>query len=272
MIDAGEVPWCLRIGTPTGFSGWPGTDWIEDEVLRRLGPDVYTDWVTHRIRFDDARIVDVAGSLERLVADPNLLHEPEATTELMEQTVVDLVATPARCWLMRMPNFAPNVGRDQVSPDEFAALTPARSPATGDLYEDTALVTGPMVVAFSDRPEVRALLDWLLSPDYQAELVSNGFSLSPIRDFDPNLYPSDRQRETARWIDEARAAGGIRFDGSDMMPEVIGSGRWTDGDPPVVEPGAFLAAVLAIADGEQTTAEAFAEVERIWASLEDDAT
>ncbi|MGJ3561317.1 hypothetical protein ACR6C2_35880 [Streptomyces sp. INA 01156] len=27
-----------------GASGWPGTDWIEDLVLQRAGPDVYEKW------------------------------------------------------------------------------------------------------------------------------------------------------------------------------------------------------------------------------------
>ena len=30
---------------PAPPSGWPGTDWIEDFVLRQSGPDVYDAWV-----------------------------------------------------------------------------------------------------------------------------------------------------------------------------------------------------------------------------------
>src|SRR5438552_5080477 len=35
--------WCLRLGSGAA-SGWPGTDWIEDLVLRQAGPDVYNSW------------------------------------------------------------------------------------------------------------------------------------------------------------------------------------------------------------------------------------
>ena len=31
-------------------SGWPGTDWIEDFVLRQSGPDIYDDWVAGSCR------------------------------------------------------------------------------------------------------------------------------------------------------------------------------------------------------------------------------
>ena len=39
-----QALWCLRLGSGAA-SGWPGTDWIEDLVLRQAGPDVYDKWV-----------------------------------------------------------------------------------------------------------------------------------------------------------------------------------------------------------------------------------
>ncbi|MEV6942129.1 ABC transporter substrate-binding protein [Streptomyces sp. NPDC051172] len=35
--------WCIGMGDD-GASGWPGTDWIEDLVLQRSGPDIYGKW------------------------------------------------------------------------------------------------------------------------------------------------------------------------------------------------------------------------------------
>ncbi len=42
----------LRVGVATG---WPGTDWIEDLVLRNAGPDVYDQWVKNEIPFTDRK-------------------------------------------------------------------------------------------------------------------------------------------------------------------------------------------------------------------------
>ena len=36
--------WCVGLESGAA-SGWPGTDWIEDFVLRQSGPDVYDAWV-----------------------------------------------------------------------------------------------------------------------------------------------------------------------------------------------------------------------------------
>jgi alpha-glucoside transport system substrate-binding protein len=39
--------WCIGLESGAA-SGWPGTDWIEDIVLRQSGPEVYDGWVPGR--------------------------------------------------------------------------------------------------------------------------------------------------------------------------------------------------------------------------------
>ncbi len=43
----GSAPWCAGFASDAA-SGWPGTDWIEDLVLRQSGPEVYDQWVAGR--------------------------------------------------------------------------------------------------------------------------------------------------------------------------------------------------------------------------------
>jgi ABC-type glycerol-3-phosphate transport system substrate-binding protein len=40
----GTTPWGIGLNSGAGSEGWPGTDWIEDFVLRQSGPDVYDAW------------------------------------------------------------------------------------------------------------------------------------------------------------------------------------------------------------------------------------
>src|SRR5712691_3997243 len=43
ISDGGSTPWC--VGFESGAaSGWPGTDWLEDIVLRQAGADKYDQW------------------------------------------------------------------------------------------------------------------------------------------------------------------------------------------------------------------------------------
>ncbi len=50
-----KAVWCLGIESGAA-SGWPGTDWIEDLVLRTAGPDVYTQWYQGKVKWSDPAI------------------------------------------------------------------------------------------------------------------------------------------------------------------------------------------------------------------------
>jgi alpha-glucoside transport system substrate-binding protein len=40
MVADGTTPWCIGFGSDAA-TGWPGTDWIEDIMVRTAGADVY---------------------------------------------------------------------------------------------------------------------------------------------------------------------------------------------------------------------------------------
>ena len=57
IMSDGTAPWCIGWESDQA-TGWVGTDWLEEMVLRTAGPDVYDQWVAHEIPFDDPQIVE----------------------------------------------------------------------------------------------------------------------------------------------------------------------------------------------------------------------
>ncbi len=53
----GETPWCIGLGSG-GATGWPATDWVEDLMLRTQPPEVYDEWVSNEMPFNDPRVVE----------------------------------------------------------------------------------------------------------------------------------------------------------------------------------------------------------------------
>jgi alpha-glucoside transport system substrate-binding protein len=53
--DKADSAWCVGIEAAAA-SGWPGTDWIEDIVLRQAGPDVYNSWWQGQTKWTDPAI------------------------------------------------------------------------------------------------------------------------------------------------------------------------------------------------------------------------
>ncbi|MFC9605498.1 extracellular solute-binding protein [Streptomyces niveus] len=52
---AEDARWCLGMASGA-TSGWPGTDWIEDLLLQREGPDVYERWASGALKWNDDRV------------------------------------------------------------------------------------------------------------------------------------------------------------------------------------------------------------------------
>ena len=52
----------LGVESPPSFT-WGGfslSDWMEDLMLRKWGPDVYDQWVSNELKFDDPKVKEVA--------------------------------------------------------------------------------------------------------------------------------------------------------------------------------------------------------------------
>src|SRR5207253_2054573 len=50
-----QAPWCVGLESGAA-SGWPGTDWIEDFVLRTAGPDTFGQWAQGKVKRSDPAI------------------------------------------------------------------------------------------------------------------------------------------------------------------------------------------------------------------------
>ncbi len=221
MVADGHTPWCM--GFKSGFaSGWPGTDWIENLLLSGAGPEAYDRWVTHDLHFDSPEVREAFQRFGRIVFNNGYLRGGAARAAqagflTAQQPMVR--REPPGCWLYQFPSYAANflppgsVGRDT---DVFAF------PPAVEGTPRTLIGGGEMIGAFADRPEVREVVRYLLSPEFsnrsselgQGTIVAN-------RRFDLKRYPPF-WREQAALVYQAMAADTFRIDASDLMPPEVG--------------------------------------------------
>ncbi|MDB2369289.1 ABC transporter substrate-binding protein, partial [Octadecabacter sp.] len=48
IIADGDTPWCIGMGSGAA-TGWVGTDWVEDIMLRTQSPETYDAWVSNEL-------------------------------------------------------------------------------------------------------------------------------------------------------------------------------------------------------------------------------
>ena len=68
-----DQPWCAGIESGDA-TGWPATDFLEDMVLRTAGPEVYDQWVTHEIPFNDPRSSRRSATAGEILKNPDYVN------------------------------------------------------------------------------------------------------------------------------------------------------------------------------------------------------
>jgi alpha-glucoside transport system substrate-binding protein len=229
--------WCA--GFESGeATGWPGTDWVEDAVLRDHGPEVYDQWVAHEIPFNDPKIVESFDRVGEILKNDDYVNGGFGDSRSILSTAFAEAGQPVldgACAMHHQASFqAANwpEGTDvSEDGDVWAFMTPPVDPADG-----TAITGGgEMVGAYTDRPEVIALQSFMASAEFANLRVEQGGAISANKGLDPELAGSDLDRQSIELLQDPETV--FRFDGSDLMPGAVGANsfwsgivNWINGD------------------------------------------
>jgi len=243
IADAtGQAPWCAGFNSDAA-SGWPGTDWVEDLVLRQAGPDVYDQWVSHEIPFDDPQIAEAFDSVGEILLNPEYVNAGYGGVESINATTFQDVARvigEGDCALHHQASFYdgfladPTNGNVEVGPDAdvWAFLTPPVDAADGQAVTGG----GEIVGAFSNDADTIKVQEFLSSPEWANNRVKLGGVLSANNGLDPANASSPILQDAIKILTDPETT--FRFDASDVMPGVVGTGSfftgivdWINGKP-----------------------------------------
>ena len=227
MIADGNTPWCIGVESGAA-SGWPGTDWIEDILLRIAPPETYDAWVSHEIPWTDEKIVEAFEIFGQIVLNEEYVYGgPKAVLTINFADSPDALFTdPPNAYLHRQATFIKS-----FMLEHFPDLVPGEDfdffpfPSIKEEFGTPALGAADMLAMFNDTPEARAFMEYIASAQAQEIWVGELGKLAPNQKVDPMVYPDDITRKAAKFLGEASV---FRFDGSDLMPAAVGSGAfWT---------------------------------------------
>lgn len=228
IADEGMTAW--SVGLESGAaSGWPGTDWIEDIMLRTAGPEVYDQWVNHDIPWTHPAVRRAFEIFGEIALNPRYVYG--GSTAILSTNFGDaanpLFTDPPQAFLHRQASFITSFitqnNPDVVAGEDYAFFP---LPAIDPKWGVPALGAADMIGVFRDTPETRALIRYLATPGAQEIWVAELGKLSANKRVNPNAYPDEITRQMAKALVEAEV---FRFDGSDLMPPAVGSGAFWEG-------------------------------------------
>lgn len=239
IIADGKTPFCL--GYESGqATGWVGTDWIEEYMLRTAGPEKYDQWVSHELKFDSPEVREAFAKYEEVAfKDEAVLGGREA---ILSTAFTDagnpMFDDPPGCFLYRQGNFAAGLFPDAIKTDLPANVAVAYYPPVEGGYDGKPLLGGGDIASLfddsKDSEAAVATLEFLASDEFGGPWAEAGGWLSPHKTFDNTQYADEITRTIAQLAADADV---FRFDASDLMPAVVGAGtfwrgmaEWTGGD------------------------------------------
>ena len=225
IVSDGDTPWCIGIESGAA-TGWPVTDWLEEFMLRTTSLDNYDKWVTHDLLFSSPEVKNALTKVGDIFLDPKLVNGGKAgiVTTAFGDAPKAMFDDPPKCWLHRQGNFITSFFPADAKPgvDYDVFYLPGLDPQ----YGSPVLVAGDIWAAFSDRPEVLAVMEYFTKGEHLKVWVESGGAIAPQLDSDLSWYGDDITRFVAKTILEADS---VRFDASDLMPGAVGSGaEWKE--------------------------------------------
>ncbi len=248
MASDGTPAWC--IGVESGSStGWPATDWIEQIMLRTVGPDGYDKWVNHEIPFNDPTVQTAVQTMMDIWGNPADVYGGTAT--ILQTNFGDAppfaFSDPPKCWLTNQGNFITAFMPKDVQADLDNQVGVYNLPAIDAQYGTPVEVGGDQAVAFADRPEVWAFLKYLTTPEAGVSWSKAGGALFPYKNQDLNNYSSNLDKTFVKTLADAPF---VRYDGSDQMPLAVQN--------------AWYAEIVKVINGSEDIPTALANIDAAW--------
>jgi len=259
IVAAGSNPWCISAGGPGDATGWQITDWVEEVVLKTKGLQYYNDWISHKVTFEDPGIKAAFDNyVGKIFFSPNYVYGgAQAIINTDQKTTMDPMfnqdmAAP-KCWMQKVPTW--------YGPDFFPDQRASGQPSKYIVGTDVGIMPFPTIDAsqpnvegsadamfmLADRPEVRAVEEFLGTPQGLQRWIEAGSAISPNTTTPAAWYAGAYKLSVANTV--LSTAQGIGFDASDSMPAAVGSGTfWTQSDAWVQANGQNTDAVLKAID------------------------
>lgn len=257
--EDGIAPWCMGWGSDQA-TGWVGTDWIEEYMLRLWGPDVYDEWTSHQIPFNDERVIAAFEAYGELLETPdNVLGGPSGVLSTpFGDAMLPAFEDPPQCLLERQGNFVTGFFPDDVQADLDNQVGLFVFPRAADSeYDGQPIMGGGDLAALMNGNDEEAIqvMEFLTSDAFGGAWAQAGGWLSPHTTFDASLYPDEITRQTAEIV---AAADVFRFDGSDLMPNAVGGGT-------------FWTGMVEWIRGDKTAEQVTTDIENSWPAAEEEA-
>jgi len=225
IVAAGKNPWSIGVESG-GASGWPASDWIQEIFLHESGPDLYDQWVEHKISWTDKRVKSAFEKFGKIALTSN--YVPGGAQTILAMNFIDSsylpFQKPPKASLYFLGSFTQGFISKQF-PDlrlgEEYNFFPF--PAIDSKYAGAITGGADLVVMFRETESARSFLKYLATAKSWEVWAKGGGYSSPNRSLNLTVYPDPLSAKAAEQLTTSPL---FRFDADDLMPAEVQKAFW----------------------------------------------
>jgi alpha-glucoside transport system substrate-binding protein len=225
IAGKGKYPWSMGVESAAA-SGWPASDWVAQIYLEQSGPDLYDQWVAHKIPWTHDSIKKAFQMFGQIVGGKHYINgAPQSILATnYEQASYPPFANPPTAYMYYLGDFAAGFITGQyknAKPGTDFNFFPF--PTINPQYQGAITGGADLVTAMKDNGAVSQFIKYLATAEAQTIWVKRGGFTSVNKQVDLTAYPNPVAQASAKMLTDAAI---FRFGAGDMMPSQVQQAFW----------------------------------------------
>ena len=222
IADNGESPWCAN-SESSASTGWIQTNWLEDVILSKYGPEIYDRWSKLEIKASNVKIYNSMKVVGDFIFYQNLIQGGDRgiiDKEFRNLPKV-LLNDENSCFL----TWSGHYFRYYIDEDYKYGVDFGVSNFPPINYKNTIVGIGDSVVLLKNDNISQTIISKMLSSDFGKKWASyeNTEYISANKNFNDKNINNELTKYEFEVVHKALNDDLFRYDASEIMPRPIGS-------------------------------------------------
>ena len=222
IADNGESPWCAN-SESSASTGWIQTNWLEDVILSKYGPEIYDRWSKLEIKASNVKIYNSMKVVGDFIFYQNLIQggDREIINEEFRNLPKVLLNDENSCFL----TWSGHYFRYYIDEDYKYGVDFGVSNFPPINYKNTIVGIGDSVVLLKNDNLSQTIISKMLSSDFGKKWASyeNTEYISANKNFNDKNINNELTKYEFEVVHKALNDDLFRYDASEIMPRPIGS-------------------------------------------------
>ena len=222
IADKGVAPWCAD-SESSASTGWIQTNWLEDVILSKNGPEVYDRWSQLSIQASNIKIFSSVKIIDDFIFYPNHIHNGPSSiiNKEFRNSPKVLLDDKNSCFLSWSGHYFRYYIPDEYTYGEDYGVI--KLPKI--TLDNTVVGIGDAIVLIEDSPSSRNVISEMLSSKF-GEKWSNYPDtefISANKNFNHKVINNELTKYEFEIVHASLKQDLFRFDASEVMDRPIGS-------------------------------------------------